>query len=120
MPGGEILHHAVGDRDEVTADGPVIGGKFDPLGSRFERRPAGEEAERVVAEEAHARHLRAGGKAVGNVVGEPDLPAGSDAVEGRRLRGLERRQPPERGLGGIGGAVGNHDHVLHPHWFPAW
>ena len=118
MPGGEILHHAGGDRDEVTAHGPVIGPQLDPLGGCLERRPAGEEAERVVAEEAHAGHLGARGKAVGDVVGEPDVPARGECVEGRRARGLERRQPPERGLGGVGGAVGNHDHVLHPHWFP--
>ena len=119
MPSGEILHHAGGDRDEVTAHGPVIGPQLDSLGGRLERRPSREKTERVVAEEAHAGHLGAGGKAVGNVVGEPDLPARGDSVEGRRPRGLERRQPAERGLGGVGGTVGNHDHVLHPHFFPA-
>ena len=113
MPRGEVLHDTVAHRDEIAADRPVVGSERDALRGRLEGRAAGEGDQRVVADEAHARHLRARRQRVGHVVREPDAAGDGERVHARRAGGLERRASLERRLRLIGRPVGNDDDVFH-------
>ena len=125
VAGGEVLHQGVAraaavgagrartNRHQVASHGPVVGPERDPLSRRFERRTAGEIGERVVAHQAHARHLRAWRQAVGHVVGQADAAAGGEGIHGGRAGRLEGRLPAKRRLRSVSRTVWNHDHVFH-------
>ena len=113
LAGGEALHPAVFDGDQIAANRPILGREFDPLRSGLQRRPAGVVDQRVVAEEAHRADVASGGHRFRHVIGQSTLAPSGDFVHVGQMGGLERSASAEFGLRLIGASIGNDEHVLH-------
>ncbi len=95
VAGREVAHLAVLDVDEVAADRPVVGAERNAHRRGFERRPAGVDGERVVAEEAERGHVAGRRQRRGHVVGAADHAGAGDAVHVRLAGRLQRRLAAE-------------------------
>ncbi len=77
---GEVAHLLVFDRDQVAADGPVVGTQADAQGRGLQWGPAGVNDERVVAEQAQGGHVTGRRQRGRHVVGAADDSRACDAV----------------------------------------
>jgi hypothetical protein len=113
VPGREIAHRLIFDRDQVAANGPIVLAQRNALRRGFQRRPAGEMFQRVVAEQTEIGHVGAGGQRRGHVVRTADDALRRHGVHLRHVRRFERGASAERTLRLVGAPVGNDDRVFH-------
>ena len=57
VSGGEVAHVAIGSMHEIAADGPIVRPEADAHRSGLERRTAGIDLKRVIAEERERRDI---------------------------------------------------------------
>lgn len=117
MTGGEIAHGLVFDGHQIAADGPIVGAQCDSLGGGFEGSAAGEMLQGVVAEQAEAGDVGAGGERRRDVVRAADDAGFHDGIHGRGVGCLERRLAAKGVLRFVGGTVGDDDGVFQSLWF---
>ncbi|KAF5060717.1 hypothetical protein DSECCO2_322570 [anaerobic digester metagenome] len=117
VPGG-IVEHDAGVRefrqiDQVHAPDQVVGVQDQALGRGLDGAPAGVVRPRVVAQERHVGHVRAGRHAFGHGPAQAAAGTRGQGVESRRGRGLQRGSPAKGIQGPAGHAVGHEKDGLH-------
>ena len=113
VAGGEVLHDALVDGNEVAPKGDLAVLQLDPHGRRLDRGSAAPVLGRVEAEGRHAADVGSGVHAVGNGAGATHLAGECHGPQVHEVGGGQRRAAVEIGVGMVGGAVGDYQQVLH-------
>ena len=96
VPGGEVVHLPVVDGTRLQRMAQSLRAELDAHGRGFERRPAGVDLERVVAEQAERGDVAGRRQRRRHVVRAADHALAADAVHVRHVGGLQRRLAAER------------------------
>ena len=105
LPGGEAFHHLIFDRDQIAADGPIVGPEVDALGGCLQRGSARVMFHGIVAQQAEVGRIGPGGQGLGRVVGPADHARGCYGVHAGNASRFERRLAAQRLLRLVGTAV---------------
>ena len=112
-PGRIIDHRALDHGYQVAAEDQVVPGQGDVPGQGLQRRAAGVDGGRVVAQQAEDGHVAAGRQVLGDIARRAEAALGGHAVEGRAVGQLEGGAAPQRVLRQVAGPVGDDDGVFH-------
>ena len=103
----------IGNRYEIASHSPIVLTEHNSLSGCFQRGTACEVLQWVVTHQAHARHLRSWGQALGHVIGEPCAAPRGQGIHGWSASGLKGCFATQRLLGCISRAIWNHDQIFH-------